>query len=356
MRVNDSWDNVRILGRTPITEEGLELIWSGSGVEFIFNGTELGIEITAGSSVYQPWISLIMDGSWIMHMPVQEGKNKVVLLKGLDGNTAHNIRIVKDTQAMPDDEDSFVILNSILLDGELKKTPKYSYKLEFVGDSITSGEGLIGAHDGMDWISPYFGVEDHYAVMTAKALNAEYRLISQSGWGIVNSWDNNTSCILPLVYESEKCERDVHDHDFDSWKADAVIINLGTNDEGSFNNPEYINPVTGEVRKMHLREDGSYDPDDIKMIQEGVSEFLTTLRKDNPKALLVWVYGMLGNGIEEYLRKAVNTYAEEKGDNKAVFVALPNTQGDGYGSRQHPGKISHENAAQVITSYLKETL
>ena len=115
MLTNENWDNVRILGRTPVIENGLELIWSGSGVEFVFKGTELGMNITGGSSVYQPWLSLLVDGAWIMHMPVQEGINKVMMLKGLDPGVSHNIRIVKDTQAMPDDRESFVILNSLLI-------------------------------------------------------------------------------------------------------------------------------------------------------------------------------------------------------------------------------------------------
>ena len=139
MVANENWENVRILGRTPVTDTGLDLIWSGSGVEFIFRGLELGIKITGGDSVYQPWISLIMDGAWIMHMPVQEGTNKVIMLKGLDPSTSHNIRIIKETQAMPDDPDSFVVLNSLLYDGEISKTSDYKYRIEFIGDSITWG-------------------------------------------------------------------------------------------------------------------------------------------------------------------------------------------------------------------------
>lgn len=356
MVANENWENVRILGRTPVTDTGLDLIWSGSGVEFIFRGLELGIKITGGDSVYQPWISLLVDGAWIMHMPVQEGTNKVMMLKGLDPSTAHNIRIVKDTQAMPDDKDSFVILNSLVYEGEISKTPDYRYRIEFVGDSITSGEGLLGAHDAMDWISPYFSVENHYGVMTAASLNAEYRLISQSGWGTVSAWDNNPYCTLPLVYESTRCERGVCDNDFSCWSADAVVINLGTNDEGSFHTPEFIDPATGESYKLGLLDDGSYKPEDIRKVQEGVISFLKTLRKDNPKAQLVWVYGMLGAGIGEYIKKAVEEYVSATGDKKASYLALPDTKEDGFGSRQHPGPVSHKNTSEVISAYLKQLL
>lgn len=356
MVANENWENVRILGRTPVTDEGLDLIWSGSGVEFIFNGSELGIEITGGTSVYQPWISLLMDGAWIMHMPVQEGRNKVIMLKGLDPSVSHNIRIVKETQAMPDDGDSFAILNSILYEGDITKTPDYKYRIEFVGDSITSGEGLIGAHDAMDWISPYFSTINHYGVKTAHNLNAEYRLISQSGWGVSCAWDNNITCILPLVYESTRCQRGVSDHDFDSWKADAVVINLGTNDEGAFRSPEYVDPKTGRVYKMTLEDDGSYRDSDIDLIKKSVISFLKTLRQDNPSAQLVWVYGMIGCGIGQYLKKAVDEYAGESGDAKVSYLPLPDTEGEGFGSRQHPGVISHSRSAEIISAYLKEII
>ena len=356
MEIIENWDCVRILGRTPVSEDGLKLIWSGSGAEFIFRGTELGIDITGGTSLYQPWISLIMDGAWLMHMPVQEGLNRFIFLKGLDNTIEHNIRIVKDTQAMPDDEDSFVILNSLVYDGQIKKTKDYKYRIEFIGDSITSGEGMLGAHDSMDWISPYFGVAQHYGVLVCSKLSAEYRLISQSGWGIVNAWDNNTTCTLPLVYESLGCERGIADYDFESWRADVVIINLGTNDEGSFHNQGYTDPLTGNVHKMRLNEDGSYNADDIKVIQKGVVDFLKTLRQDNPKAYLVWVYGMLGDGLGRFIKAAVDEYVIKTEDKKASYLPLPDTKDDGFGSRQHPGPKSHQKSAEVIVNYLKELL
>ena len=356
MVANENWENVRILGRTPVTDIGLDLIWSGSGVEFIFRGLELGIKITGGDSVYQPWISLIMDGAWIMHMPVQEGTNKVIMLKGLDPSTSHNIRIIKETQAMPDDPDSFVVLNSLLYDGEISKTSDYKYRIEFIGDSITSGEGLIGAHDAMDWISPYFSTINHYGVKTAHNLNAEYRLISQSGWGVSCGWDNNIYSTLPLVYESDRCQRGVSDHDFNTWKADAVVINLGTNDEGAFRSPEYVDPETSAVYKKTLKDDGSYRDSDIDVIKKSVISFLKTLRKDNPDAQLVWVYGMIGYGLGQYLEEAVNEYVDETKDTKASYLALPDTEGEGFGSRQHPGAISHAKSAEIISAYLKEKI
>ena len=69
--------------------------------------------------------------------------------------------------------------------GAFLPLPAPQYRLEFVGDSITSGEGAIGAVPEEAWAGAFFSAENHYARLTADALGAEYRCLSQSGWGIV---------------------------------------------------------------------------------------------------------------------------------------------------------------------------
>ena len=46
-----------------------------------------------------------------------------------------------------------------------------------MGDSITSGEGAIGAKPEEDWVGAFFSAENHYGRLTADALGAEYRCI-----------------------------------------------------------------------------------------------------------------------------------------------------------------------------------
>lgn len=69
-----------------------------------------------------------------------------------------------------------------------------------MGDSITSGEGTVGAVYEEDWISAFFSAENTYPRMVADALSAEYRVISQSGWGIVTGWDGNVENKIPPFY------------------------------------------------------------------------------------------------------------------------------------------------------------
>ncbi|KAF6590638.1 GDSL family lipase, partial [Paenibacillus sp. EKM208P] len=71
----------------------------------------------------------------------------------------------------------------------------------------------------------------NYTAITAEALNADYRVLSQSGWGVLTSWDNNPHANIPAYYE-QVCgvltgERNealgaFSDHDFTPWQPDVV--------------------------------------------------------------------------------------------------------------------------------------
>lgn len=351
-----TWEKVHILGRTLDKPGQLNLVWTGSGAEFEMNASELSIVLETGNHMYMPWISIVLDGEWLAHIPVQEGENKLTLFKGMDPSVKHRVRIVKDFQASVDDATSFLYLKKIIVNGEISKPAPYKYKIEFVGDSITSGEGALGAHEEMDWITPYFSSVRNYAYMIARDMDADYRSISQSGWGIVNGWDNNIYTTLPSIYHSAEAKRNVSDYDHSSWKADAVVINLGTNDDFSFQNPAFTDPATGKAYHNKNLPNGEHDPEALKKIEKGIIDFLKDVRKSNPQAHIVWVYGMLGFGLGDTIEKALTAYIDESGDKNAAFLKLPDTADDGFGSRGHPGEKSHRAAACVITEHLKTVL
>ena len=128
--------------------------------------------------------------------------------------------------------------------------------------------------------------------MTAESLNAEYRIISQSGWGVFTSWDNNIHANIPEYYEKvcglvtgEKNEvlGAFNENDFDSWQPDVVVVNLGTNDGGAFNSPEWKDEVTGETRKQRINEDGTFNEKDLEDFEAAALHFIIKLRKYNKK-------------------------------------------------------------------------
>lgn len=361
----DEIKEIKVLGRTSSNRRPLTLFWTASGIECNIKASELWIEVEADYEIYEPWISVIINGTYISRQMVYKGKSWICVFRGMNGEVVKSVSVLKEVQAMPSDEGHCLQIHSIRTDGVFLPVKEKPYKLEFIGDSITSGEGSIGAIVEEDWISMWFSTQNNYARMIADAIDADYRVLSQSGWGVYTSWDNNPKAALPLYYEKvcgvisgEKNKAlGSHDvNDFSGWQPDVVIINLGTNDGGAFNSPEWKDPETGKVYKQRLNQDGTLNEEDLKCFKEAVIAFLVKLRKYNPNAQLVWVYGMLGTPMLSGIKESIKQYKVQFKDEQVAFLLLPDTSDETVGARQHPGVLAHEAAANVVIQWLKENL
>lgn len=347
---------VRVLGRTTGTDV-VNLFWTGSGIEFIYTGSELWLELNADYDNMEPWLAVELNGVQISRFPINKGKSKVSLFRGMTVGKPKHVRILKEVQAMHQDPGHLLqILGLQYADGEFLPLPEPKYRLEFVGDSITSGEGTVGAVGEEDWISAFFSAENTYPRMVADALSAEYRVVSQSGWGIVTSWDGIVENRIPPYY-TQVCglltgERNVslgalEDYDFTVWQADAVIINLGTNDATAIQSAAELGQAWA----------GTRDIEEVKKIlTTAIRDFLKEVRTCNPTAQIIWGYGMLGDSFLSVIRESVENHAKQTADSRIHFIQLPDTTPDTVGSRLHPGVKAHRNVAQIIEEYLKKIL
>ncbi|MGO4951830.1 GDSL-type esterase/lipase family protein [Paenibacillus sp. DRB1-1] len=357
--------HVKVHGRTTQTRTPLTLFWTGSGIELNIKGSELWIEIEADYQVYEPWISIVINGVPMSRLMVTAGRHWICLLRGLNPDTVKNVRVVKDVQPMSSDSRCLLQIHALKVDGELLPVTDKPLKVEFIGDSITSGEGTIGAKEETDWVPMLFTALRNYTAITAEALNADYRVLSQSGWGVLTSWDNNPHANIPAYYE-QICgvltgERNealgaFSDHDFTSWQPDVVVVNLGTNDGGAFYSPAWTDPASGKVYKQRLNEDGTFNEEDLQSFESAIEHFLIKLRTCNPAAHIVWAYGMLGTPMMPSIYRAVDAYKKRTRDRNVSVFQLPNTTEETIGSRSHPGLSAHAKAADELTVYLREIL
>lgn len=356
---------VRVLGRhTPDHPE--TLFWTAGGLEMLYTGSELWVEWEADYSTMEPWVSVELNGGWISRFALPKGRSRSCLFRGMTPGKAKRVRILKDSQAMFDDPAHLLRATALCHapDGAFLPMPEPKLRLEFVGDSITSGEGAIGAVGEEDWVGAFFSAENDYARMTADALGAEYRCICQSGWGVLCGWDNDPRHALPGYY-TRVCGvaqggRNAAlgaqaENDFAVWRPDAVIINLGTNDEHAFSNPPWTGP-DGAQHKLRTLPDGRFDPADAERLTQAVCDFLALVRSKNPQALLVWACGMLGGGLAPQLEAGMERYRAQSGDRRAALLHLPETTPATVGARRHPGAAAHRAAAGVLTSYLQTNL
>ena len=123
--------------------------------------------------------------------------------------------------------------------------------------------------------------------------------------------------------------------DFSAFRPDVVVINLGTNDQS----------FTGSSAERREEFTASY------------AEFLKTVRKHNPSALIMAVYGVMGDDLYPCVEEAVRRYSEETGDAHIQTLRLrPQDGSTGYVADWHPTEATQEQAAQALIERLSSLL
>ncbi len=325
---------IKIMGRAAQSEDGIDFFWTASGFEANANGSELWAQIDSDYDKFEVWISVWLNGIQSARLMLNKGQNDICLFRNMPSASIKNVRVYKETQAMGDDAKHRFLLKSLSTDGDLLPVTPQPLKIEFIGDSITSGEGTAGAKGETDWSSIFFGGTKTWAFKIAQKLGADFNVISQSGWGVVCGYDSNFDHALPKYYQ-EVCSvanrfGGEKEWDFSNFEPDMVIVNLGTNDQ---------NPCQSR-------------PDIAELFEPAVISFLKKIRAKNSKAKIVWCYGMIGHVLEKQIKRAVEEYKKQSGDKNVQFVLLPNIDMEKTAALSHPSEAQQEEAARFLLKRL----
>ncbi len=324
------------LGRHDPKETQAHLWWSGSGVRLKTACTRLDIEVASTCTDHAAYMGVLMDGAPVCRFPIVKGIQRATALAGLDKGFAHGIAIIRDTQPSYD-ESAPVILNAIYTDGEIAPIEERPLLIEFIGDSLTVGEGCLGPESASEWRMMWVSHMPAFPTLVSEALGAEKRVIALGGWGAARSWDNQPESRIGRIYDRLCAVIPGGDVPAPEEKsADAVVINLGTND-------------CSALRTMKEEE----APAVLVEIRERAKELIRQARARNPQAHILWAYGLCGSDAEPVLRAAVEDI-RSSGDERVQYLAL--SQAESNGSRMHPSRKAHRKAAQEITDALKKAL
>lgn len=348
---------VRLSGRFDPEQAGFPMMWSGACAEMTVRASRLDVRIRSEYRTLRPYLSFEVDGLRAQTFAPLRGTHWVTVMLGMDAGKPHRVRITLETQTWSDDPASYAALLELCTDGVWEPLPAPALKLEIIGDSITSGEGLRGPRSFMEWVPMCFGASDAYPRLLAEELRAQVQVISQSGWGVLHSWDNNPRQTLPGVYDRVCGPAAMHSaqgmahggekaYDF-AYDPDAVIVNLGTNDGGALAQPAFVDPESGESHR--------FTREDLPEFERACVDFLAHVHEKNPRARLIWAFGVAGDTMGEPVRNAVRV-AKERGL-PVTFVALPDagTIRGGIGSRDHPGTTAHRKMAEILKKELQDS-
>ncbi len=349
-------EHKRILGRNVYKQgdDTLTLFWGGSALEINIRGREVYACLSAAYEGMELWVTVEINGVSVSRFVVEKEKHNYCLARNLNPEKENLITIIRDTQPLNEDSKSSFFIHSILLDdgGKFCPVKPRALTMEFIGDSLTAGEGLAGGADEMDWISLWMRASQTYAVRLAKKMNADWCTMGKSGWGLCWSWDDNRNCRMPPHYERicsvlpDPLSKSLGAHeewDFNKGKgSDYVIIALGTNDESgmSFNGgtptQERQNEIVAEVQN-----------------------FLKLVRSHNPTAKIIWVWGLLKlHLVPALIQKGIEEYKEQTSDKDVYTLELESIEEleklpEEKGSRGHPGAKTHEAAATRIYDLIR---
>ena len=340
---------VKLTGRTALNNGVRWLIHSASKAEFRFRGTRAAVVIAGDGSVSgeeasQARLAVYLNGKRVIDHLVGQAEETLEIFSS-DREIEAEVCIIKLSEAA---NSVFGIRRiDVTSAGDIEALPQKDLKIEFIGDSITCGYGVDDEDANHHFVT---GTEDAtraYAYKTAAALNADYSLVCYSGHGIISGYtgDGNrvSGQLVPPVYEqlgknygSAASVIDLSQPwDFSAFQPDVVVINLGTNDQS----------FTGSSAERREEFTASY------------AEFLKTVRKNNPSALIMAVYGVMGDDLFLCVQEAVRRYSEETGDAHIQTLWLkPQDGSTGYVADWHPTEATQEQAAQALIERLSSLL
>ncbi len=339
-------ENVKLLGRAFYDDFDEELIcaYSGTGCEFTFTGTSVKFNLKGDSAAKAnnednaARYAIYVDGERTQDLMLDEYTKTITAFES-ESETTAVISLVK----LSETANSTIAIKSIDVEGTILPTAEKDLYIEFVGDSITCGYGVDDENRNHHFSTSTEDCTKAYAYKTSEKLDADYSLVSISGYGIISGYTGDpnkksANQIMPKYYDTigYSYTRGVAGILWDfNRQPDAIVINLGTNDE-------------------------SYCKTDKDKQAEFTAEyvnFLKQVREKNPDAKILCVLGVMGNGLYKCVEEAVTTYSSETGDTSVYAMQLATQdQADGIAADWHPTEKTHEKTATTVADKLKEIL
>lgn len=303
---------------TAYTNSGFEISGNLTGNIWLTSDTTDKAPATSGNN----YITVILDGEYKGTYWRGGAGCRDNLKLNLDGGY-HTVRVERANKV----GEGNMRITSIEFNGTLKRpqTNAGALNIEVLGDSISEGIGT-GTSSDKAWDSAGGGDNAYYsyAAVMGRELNANLSVVAYAGKAIK---EVREEC-YPYIGHGG-----VGNYNFSAAnQKDVVVINLGTN--GAYN--------------VNTRNDDT--DDDIK--NEAIA-LMTEVRKNNPNAYIIWVYGMMAPNQEHFAAYEDAVSAMNDGKIIAYKIGESNSfTGHGY-DNYHPSKDEHAQYGKELADYIK---
>lgn len=320
-------DNHRIqyTGRVDFTDKLKPRIWApGVYIAAKFKGSRCEILVNdEASGNNHNYLEIVVDDDLPYRIKLT---NKINVISGAAGLSAgeHIILICKDTES----NIGYIDFIGFRCERLLRLPAKPRRKIEYFGDSITSGAGMDLSSvpcDKGQWYDQHNAYMS-YGPRTSRNLNAQWQLTSLAGVGLVHSCCN-MKVLMPQIYDKVFLSGDAIPWDFSKYQPDVVTICLGQND----------------------------GPQDSTLFCSTYVKFISSIRQHYPKADIICLTSPMADAkltpvLQRYIT-SITVYANTTGDKKVYKYFFSKRYHNGCGG--HPDINEHALIAEELTAYIK---
>ncbi|HEY9167588.1 MAG TPA: SGNH/GDSL hydrolase family protein [Candidatus Kryptonia bacterium] len=323
--------NIQYIGRFNFSNPKRVLFdWAGVYICARFSGTSCSVRIHDSTDEYAVTIDdhapriLSMDSSDVYRVA-----------SGLTDSVPHTIILQKRTEPLVG---RGAFMGFILDRGARLLAPEKrpGRRIEYIGNSITSGFGVMGDSSNCNFTPQTEDAAMSFAAIASRALGADYHMISYSGRGVVRNYgDKNKISVdpMPALYD-RTCNFDsTVKWDFTKWIPQSVVINLGTNDFSTEPHP------------------------DRDVFEAAYDRLINRVRALYPGVTMFCVTGpMIMEPCTDYVSEVVRKQQQSEGRDKDVFlIDIPHSimdPGD-WGCAMHPNIFGAEKMANIIVPLIR---
>jgi lysophospholipase L1-like esterase len=325
---------IRYIGRFDTSKPSQPVAeWSGSAMEARFSGSSVSARL-GGSGNY---FAVVLDGVSLPTLNT-DGGSSYAIASGLDAGT-HEVLVFRRDEAF--DQPTQFIGFAFGAGGQLLPPPGAPpRRIEIIGDSISAGFGDECTNASQGFTAATENEYIAYGPLTARALGADVHVVAWSGKGMYRNLDGTTTETIPILWQRTIPTDPASSWDPSTWIADAVVINLGTNDYNA----------TG--------------PDPSSNYEASYLQFVTHLRTVYPGAFLFCAVGpMLGGAHYASVKTAIQNVISTRsasGDGRLQLVEFPTqncgADGSGCGCAGHPNAAEHQAMATILEGAMHSAL
>lgn len=318
--------NIQYFGRVDFSTPVNPRFWSpGVYIKIKFKGTAFDLIINDEmSGDNHNYIEIAVDDNPLLRIKLTDKLNDRKIAYGL-ANTEHDVTICKDTESGI----GYMEFAGIRCEKLLPPSPKPTRKIEYIGDSITSGTGMDTSEipcDKGQWFDQHNAYMS-YGARTSRALDAQWQLTAVAGIGLTHSCCD-MNIVMPDVVDKLFLRDNKIQWDFSRYQPDVVTICLGQND-GIIDSALFCNAYV---------------------------QFIGNVRKYYPKADIICLNSPMANDeltpfLKRYL-SGITAYMNDKGDKKIYKYFFSKRYHNGCGG--HPGMDEHAQIAEELATYIKQ--